>query len=543
MSRLSFGLSVLIASLLNTPPASAAALLHVGDASITQDESAGVWTIASGGSSMTLALAPSRDFQIVNLSSASGRNWSLGTAPGTFIRVINQSLPLGSRNFGFDYQGATTSAHDRSLQLDATFALPTPGLRLTRHFRVTSGSPAIETWTSYAALPAGGVQVSDLNAFQLTVPNGTIHWLNGLRGDNADTIQDNAFTLRQRLLADGQSLSLGSPGRSSQTTVPWFTIDGTNDEFFGALMWSGAWSLEAERVGPNLALTMGVAPMTTNVTGATLDGPHAIFGVVSGGAADASAALRSYVLGAIRNGRPFTPLVTYNTWFAYGTGVDVATMTGEMDRVATLGAELFVVDAGWYVGAGASGLFDFESGLGNYEPDPDRFPHGLRPLTDHAHGLGLKLGIWVEPERVNLSTIGAPGADESWLATIGGSYGSDRVGQLCLASDAATAMGLRSADVVDRRRPARLPEVGQQQLDQLRSRPARPRDDGRELRPRQRACTICSRRFAIDIRTCSSRTCRAEETGWTPECCGTATSRGWTTAPPRRSTCVTTSRG
>ena len=69
-----------------------------------------------------------------------------------------------------------------------------------------------------------------------------------------------------------------------------------------------------------------------------------------------------------------------------------------MDTVqATVGTELFVVDAGWYVGAGGSGLFDFESGLGNYQPDPDRFPNGLKPLTDHAHSLGMKFGIWVEP--------------------------------------------------------------------------------------------------------------------------------------------------
>jgi alpha-galactosidase len=184
-------------------------------------------------------------------------------------------------------------------------------------------------------------------------------------------------------------------------------------------------------------LTLGLAPMTTSVSTTTLDGPHAIFGVVPGGTAGAATALRSYVLGAIRNGRPFTPLVTYNTWFAYGTGVDVATRTAEMDRVAALGTELFVVDAGWYVGAGGSGLFDYESGLGNYAPDSDRFPNGLKPLTDHAHGLGMKFGIWVEPEHVNLSTVGAPGVDESWLATIGGDYGSDTVGQLCFASDAA----------------------------------------------------------------------------------------------------------
>src|SRR5580704_9767628 len=92
MPRLALLSGVLAGSLLSALPASAATALQAGDASITQDESAGTWTIAAGGSSMTLALAPARDFNVVSLMSASRRNWALGTAPGTFVRVLNQSL-------------------------------------------------------------------------------------------------------------------------------------------------------------------------------------------------------------------------------------------------------------------------------------------------------------------------------------------------------------------------------------------------------------------------------------------------------------------
>jgi len=143
------------------------------------------------------------------------------------------------------------------------------------------------------------------------------------------------------------------------------------------------------------------------------------------------------VLAGIRGGRPLTPLVTYNTWFAYGTEIDEATLKAEMDRVAALGVELFVVDAGWYEGTGKADAFDFDSGLGSWTADPARFPNGLAPLRAYAHGLGMKFGIWVEPERVNLSLIGAPGIDESWLATTDGNYGSDRTALICLSVAAA----------------------------------------------------------------------------------------------------------
>jgi alpha-galactosidase len=43
---------------------------------------------------------------------------------------------------------------------------------------------------------------------------------------------------------------------------------------------------------------------------------------------------------------------------------------------------------------------------GTWEPDPQRFPHGLRPVADYAHAKGVKTIVWFEPERVR------PG---SWL--------------------------------------------------------------------------------------------------------------------------------
>ena len=81
-------------------------------------------------------------------------------------------------------------------------------------------------------------------------------------------------------------------------------------------------------------------------------------------------------------------------------------MRAEIDGAAALGAELFVLDAGWYAGTGRNGAGDFTSGLGSWQVDRARFPSGLRALRDYAHDRGMKFGIWVEPERVAQSTVG-----------------------------------------------------------------------------------------------------------------------------------------
>jgi alpha-galactosidase len=108
-----------------------------------------------------------------------------------------------------------------------------------------------------------------------------------------------------------------------------------------------------------------------------------------------------------------------------------------MDRAAALGVELFVMDAGWYAGAGMDSAVDFKSGLGTWDADPTRFPNGLMALSDYAHSLGLRFGLWVEPERLDRSTLDSSGLDERWLATSGGGYQSAHTAQICLASQAA----------------------------------------------------------------------------------------------------------
>ncbi|MBN2476980.1 MAG: NPCBM/NEW2 domain-containing protein [Pirellulales bacterium] len=56
------------------------------------------------------------------------------------------------------------------------------------------------------------------------------------------------------------------------------------------------------------------------------------------------------------------------------------------------------MDAGWY---------PFRDGwwnTGTWEPDLKRFPNGLRAVSDHAHGRGVKTLVWFEPERVQPGT-------------------------------------------------------------------------------------------------------------------------------------------
>ena len=61
--------------------------------------------------------------------------------------------------------------------------------------------------------------------------------------------------------------------------------------------------------------------------------------------------------------------------------------------IPPVGLELYWLDAGWFKGA-------WPFGVGTWDPDPEKFPHGLKPIGEAAHEKGLKFLLWFEPGRV-----------------------------------------------------------------------------------------------------------------------------------------------
>jgi alpha-galactosidase len=71
-----------------------------------------------------------------------------------------------------------------------------------------------------------------------------------------------------------------------------------------------------------------------------------------------------------------------------------------IDRYLAGGLKLdyWWMDAGWYVNNGSW------VNTGTWEPDPKKFPHGLRAVSDYAHSKGVAIILWFEPERVTKGT-------------------------------------------------------------------------------------------------------------------------------------------
>jgi alpha-galactosidase len=399
---------------------------------------ADTWSIGNSRIQAELRLAADGLLISSIVNPGTGAVLTAGEGASSSASVNGTTAALGASAAGWILTGVDASGDDNGSRLTFSFRSTRAPILAERTFACFGQSPTIEVWTTYRATGSSAVTIANMNVWELTIPATVVHYEYGLRGDAAGAAVEDAFSLQTQVVAQGSPLTLTARNRSTEEYLPMIAADLRADEFFGGLAWSGSWQIQAQAAGAGrMRVTAGLPGVSITVDAARpLETPHGLFGFTPGDRTDVAIALREYAVQGLRGGRPFQPLVTSNTWFAYGTEMDEASMKDEMANAAANGVELFVLDAGWYAGAGRGG--DFETGLGTWRVDAAKFPEGLRALSDYAHDLGLRFGIWMEPERVDQTTVGRPGlAQQSWLATNNGAAGSTRTAQICLAGAAA----------------------------------------------------------------------------------------------------------
>jgi alpha-galactosidase len=91
--------------------------------------------------------------------------------------------------------------------------------------------------------------------------------------------------------------------------------------------------------------------------------------------------------------------IVLNNWEATGFDFDFDRIVGLYDPGVEIGAEIFLLDDGWF--GNKHPRINDRAGLGDWEPNRKRLPEGLAPLAKEATRRGIDFGIWIEPEMVN----------------------------------------------------------------------------------------------------------------------------------------------
>lgn len=111
--------------------------------------------------------------------------------------------------------------------------------------------------------------------------------------------------------------------------------------------------------------------------------------------------------------------IVINNWEGTYFHFDIDKLKAIANGVAGTGVDTFVLDDGWFGDRNSD-----KSGLGDWVVNTDKLKGGLKAIIDHVHSLGMKFGLWFEPEMVNEDSelfrahpdyaVGAPNRDRCY---------------------------------------------------------------------------------------------------------------------------------
>ncbi len=214
------------------------------------------------------------------------------------------------------------------------------------------------------------------------------------------------FRIQESVVNNGVLCYDSIKGGSNHTVNPMFILSQNADEqsgevFFGALAWTGNFKTEISRdyAGYTRAVIgMNDFDFSYNLhAGEEFTAPSVFCGYTIG-FGEMSNQMNAFAVEHLLPKRfAKEPLpVLYNSWEATNFNVSCAAQQKLAEMAADIGCELFVMDDGWF-----GQRKDDHAGLGDWYVNKEKFPNGLKPLIDKVKSLGMRFGLWFEPEMVN----------------------------------------------------------------------------------------------------------------------------------------------
>ncbi|MFD4415617.1 alpha-galactosidase [Streptomyces sp. NPDC058476] len=321
-----------------------------------------------------------------------------GLRPFTGADLV-ASRPGGDRGSWWHFTGATQDG-DRALRLE--FTDDVLGLRTTLRYETVPGTDVVLRWTELTCTGESDVRLERFDSAAVNVPVQGGARLTYLAGQWSQE-----FQLKHVELERGRFEMESTQGSAGHAYHPWLAVqdaaapaEGATPTYGIALEWSGNWRISADaEPGGAVRVRAGRVPHEGAVRlapGATLVTPRLACAFSPDGLDGLVRVWHRYErhLTGERIDRPRK--VLYNSWEATGFDVDAAGQLELAKTAAELGAELFVVDDGWFTGRP-----DDTGGLGDWDPDPAEFPGGFDRFVEDVRALGMDFGLWVEPEGIS----------------------------------------------------------------------------------------------------------------------------------------------
>ena len=310
---------------------------------------------------------------------------------GDLASWVPDSL-LPAQNQTFDPAVWSISSADKFIVAKASLSLPS-SLKVTWVIELAKSGSLFRLHVDYENTRKKRMPVQWFPAWSAswTVPANPdqIRWWDAL-----------AYTPEQKPANKKANVSLFSHLYSSAArdggSLPYWVVDGAWGKLYFGLSWSGGWQAQINSKRSILRFSVSLPPEETELVldpGESVEGPRLV--VTPTVHTDNLSGRRSWMFQRSQLGNqlyggpaPAFPLA-YNHWYAVRTDVDPVFLRNQIQAMGPYGFDAFIVDAGWYDGAG------------DWLPDPSKFQPGeLESILRSAKSAGATPGLWSAPQYV-----------------------------------------------------------------------------------------------------------------------------------------------
>jgi alpha-galactosidase len=281
------------------------------------------------------------------------------------------------------------------------FAFQGPGFTVEEHVLAYTGSSLIEVWQTIRNDGDAPIRLARIDTLSITIPNNDMQLLS-FTGRWGSEFEPHRYSLGKEIIlrADLQSRS----GRSSKGNHPWFALTRRDGHVLSAsVVWSGNWIFRFEPLGRDgYQISGGLNDwefFKDLQPGQSMDSPAVVLTLGE----DLNQVSQQYARVGRKHWYPRNELssrapVEWNHWWPYEDAeINEEVFARNVAEAEKMGFEVCTLDAGWF-GPSDAGTF-WEHYRGDWHlVNQDRFPNGLRALSDQVHARGMKFGIWCEIE-------------------------------------------------------------------------------------------------------------------------------------------------
>ncbi|MFH1709431.1 MAG: alpha-galactosidase [Planctomycetota bacterium] len=257
--------------------------------------------------------------------------------------------------------------------------------------------------------------IEELRSMDLSFRCGAFPYLNHWTGDYCSPDGYEQFRVA---LAHGEEYRFASMGgRGTNRAFPYYNLEwpDTGRGVIAVVGWAGQWTSRFEGdLNLRGAVRISAGQELTHfklLPGEEARTPSALLMFYRGDMERSQNLWRRFFRGHVMPkpaGKPMTPHLGCAATDE-GEEFTAATTDNQLRFIGKFAAQripfdIWWIDAGWYPCYSEREKRKTWRRTGTWRPDPDRFPNGLKPISDCAKKNGAGLLLWFEPERVRAGT-------------------------------------------------------------------------------------------------------------------------------------------